>query len=253
MGKALLGKVALITGGSTGIGAAVSERFAAEGAKVAVNAHEDYERASQFVEALQAAGNEATLVRADITSAPQVSSMIEAVRDTFGPIDILVNNAGIYPRCSWASMAEADWDSVVDVNLKGQFLCAHGCYEDMVKRRRGKIINVSSNSVLLGKRDLVHYIAAKAGVIGLTRALARELGEFGVCVNCVIPGAILVERELETYPDQEDVARRLSERQCIRRRGTPADMAGAFCFLASSDSDFITGQSITVDGGWAFC
>jgi 3-oxoacyl-[acyl-carrier protein] reductase len=111
---------------------------------------------------------------------------------------------------------------------------------------------VSSNTVLLGKRNLVHYISAKAGVIGLTRALARELGEFGVCVNCVIPGAILVQHEIELYPDQEAATQRLIERQCIKRRGTPKDLTGLFVFLASTESDFITGQAINVDGGWAF-
>ena len=252
MDEVLRGRVALITGGATGIGAAIVERFASEGARVAVNVCEDEENAAAFVERLRIAGKEVVLFRADVTSATQVAEMMTAIRGRLGPIDIPVNNAGIYPRCSWESMAEADWDRVVDVNLKGQFLCAHSCYEDMVTRRSGKIINVSSNSVLLGKRELVHYISAKAGVIGLTRALARELGEFGICVNCVIPGAILVERELELYPDQEDVARRLADRQCIRRRGTPSDVAGVFCFLASRDSDFITGQSINVDGGWAF-
>jgi 3-oxoacyl-[acyl-carrier protein] reductase len=251
MAGRLDGKVAIVTGGASGIGAAVTRRFACDGAKVAINVLDLDSDATELREALLAAGHIAELFRADVSRSDQVKRMIMEVHEQFGLIDVLVNNAGVYPRADWRTLSEEAWDRVIDVDLKGQFLCAQTCYVDMIERGGGKIINVGSNLALLGRKELAHYIAAKAGTIGLTRALAKELGEFGVCVNCILPGAIQVKRELELYSDQEALHKRVIERQCIKRRGMPEDVVGLFSFLASSESDFITGQTIVIDGGIA--
>jgi len=244
-------KVAIVTGSSQGIGAAVALAYAAEGARVCVNYYSYAEGAQQVVQRIRAQGGEAIAVQADVSQADQVQRMVRATREAFGPIDVLVNNAGSYPRCKWEDITEEIWDRIIDVNLKSQFLCAKAVTDEMCTRRSGKIINVGSVTFLVGMKNIAHYISAKGGVIGLTRALARELGEYNICVNCIIPGAIYVPRELEIAPDQEKLYEWLMERQAIQRRGTPADMAGAFIFFASPESDFITGQCLNVDGGWA--
>ena len=244
-------KVAVVTGSSQGIGEAVALAFAAEGAKVCINYHSCATGAQQVAEWIRAMGQEAIVVQADVSQAEQVQSMIQTTRNAFGPIDILVNNAGAYPRCSWEDLTENTWDRIVDINLKSQFLCARAVSDEMCERRSGKIINVSSQAFLVGVKGLAHYTAAKGGVIGLTRAMARELGEFTVCVNCIIPGAILVPKELEVAPDRDKVHAMLMDRQAIKRRGYPEDMVGAFVFFASPESDFVTGQCLNIDGGWA--
>ena len=244
-------KVAIVTGASQGIGEAVALAFAANGARVCVTYHTYVRGAEQVVARIQAQGGEAIAVQVDVSRGDQVARMVAATRKAFGPIDILVNNAGAYPRCRWQDLTEDIWDRMIEVNLKGQYLCAKAVSDEMCARRSGKIINVSSVTFLVGKKDLAHYIAAKGGVIGLTRALARDLGEYNVCVNCVIPGAILVPRELEIAPDQEETNAWLMERQALQRRGLPEDMVGAFLYFASSESDFVTGQCLNVDGGWA--
>jgi 3-oxoacyl-[acyl-carrier protein] reductase len=244
-------KTAIITGSSQGIGEAVALAFAAEGARVCVNYYSYAQGAESVVARIRAQGGQAIAVQADVSQADEVARMVQTTRNAFGPIDILVNNAAIYPRCAWQDMTEEAWDRIMDTDLKGQFLCAKAVSDEMCARRTGKIINVSSVTYLVGMKNLVHYISAKGGVVGLTRALARELGEYNVCVNCVIPGAILVPRELEVAPDQEATYAMLMERQAIQRRGVAQDMVGAFLLFASSEGDFITGQCLNVDGGWA--
>jgi len=243
-------KVAIVTGSSQGIGQSVALGFAAEGAHVCVTYRSYREGGERVVQQIRDMGRRAILVELDQSQADQVERMVVATRQSLGPVDILVNNAATYPRCSWQEMSEAKWDRMLDVNLKGQFLCAHAVTDEMISRGQGKVINVSSVTFLAGMKNLTHYIASKGGTIGLTRGMARELGEFGICVNAVIPGAIMTPREIELSPDSESTYKWAMERQAIQRRVLPEDMVGAFVFLASSDSDFCTGQSINIDGGW---
>jgi len=257
----LQNKVTIITGSSQGIGRAVALGFAQEGAKIALNyyAGDDQDRREVFQQraeaaltAVRQAGAEAIMVEADVGRANEVARLFARTRQILGTVDILVNNAGIYPRTPWATLDEETWDQVIEVNLKGAFLCAKAAVPDMIRKNYGKIINVSSVTFLLGTHpDLAPYLSSKAGVIGLTRALARDLGPHNIQVNVITPGAIQTETELELFPKRDELATYLYERQCLKRRGTPEDMVGAFLFLASAESDFITGQTLNVDGGWA--
>jgi len=246
-------KVALITGGSTGIGREVCFAFAAEGAKVAVNYIGAEEKARNVVEAIEASGGQAMAVYADVSDEAQVNAMVETVGRAWGGIDILVNNAGIYPRKEWHEITGDEWDRVQAVNLKSCFLTSKAVFPHMRAKGYGKIINVSSVTFWRGQKGFVHYVASKGGVIGFTRALSREVGKHGITVNAISPGAVLTEQELIDMPDaeeQEQARRYFAEEQAIPRRQLPADMVGAFLFLASPDSDFTTGQTVNVDGGW---
>ncbi|MBI3941469.1 MAG: 3-oxoacyl-ACP reductase FabG [Chloroflexi bacterium] len=263
----LANKVALITGSSRGIGKAVALAFAREGADLLLNYYAGSEtgreeknrrQAEETLAEVLASGNQvrpgmkAAMINADISRPEDVDRMFGEARRSLGPIDILVNNAGVYPRTPWLELDPQTFDNMIDVHLKGAYLCSRAVTPDLIEKGYGKIINVSSVTVHLGIHEgLAHYISAKAGVIGLTRALARELGKYNVQVNAISPGAIQVEMELEVEPDQAALATFLNERQCLKRRGTPEDMAGTYVFLASHESDFITGQLINVDGGWA--
>lgn len=246
------GKVILITGSSVGIGRAAAIGLARRGAKLGVNYRTHRVEAETTAEEIRGAGGEVCLVQADVSHADQVKRMVETVRATFGRIDVLINNAGIYPRQPFAEMTFQDWQRILEVNLNG---CFHTCREvlpEMVRRGYGKIINVSTVCFAVPQADMAHYLASKGGIIGLTRALAREYGPHGVRVNAVAPGAILVEEELRWFPDQQDVLAKCLAVQSLKYRGLPEHLVGTFAFLASEDSDFITGQTIYVDGGWTY-
>ncbi|TNJ61206.1 3-oxoacyl-ACP reductase FabG [Paenibacillus hemerocallicola] len=246
-------KVALVTGGSTGIGREVCLAFAAEGARVAVNYIGPEEKAKEVVSAIEAAGGHAMAVFADVSDEGQVNAMVEAVGRAWGGVDILVNNAGIYPRKEWHEITGDEWDRVQAVNLKSCFLTSKAVFPHMKDKGYGKIINVSSVTFWRGQKGFVHYVASKGGVVGFTRALSREVGMHGITVNTISPGAVLTEQELLDMPDaaeREKTRLYLEEEQAIPRRQLPPDMVGAFLFLASSDSDFTTGQTVNVDGGW---
>jgi len=243
-------RVAIVTGGSRGIGRAACLGLAAEGARVVVNYLSRADKAAEVVQLIAAAGGEAFAFQADVSSAADVQRMTEAACEAFGGIDILINNAGMDPRRPWDQITEDEWDRLMAVNLKSQFLCARTVVPYMKERGKGKIINLTSIVYFVGFTDLLHYSATKGGVIGLTRALARELGRDHINVNAIAPGAIQTEAEMEEFPDQEAMAAMLAEKQCLPRRITPEDLIGTFVFLASDDSDPITGQTIMVDGGW---
>jgi 3-oxoacyl-[acyl-carrier protein] reductase len=243
-------RVALVTGGARGIGAAVCAAYAREGAAVVINYHRRQELAEQVANEIQTAGGRAIAVQGDVSQADDVRAMVETAHDAFGSIDILVANAAIYPRGHWHLIAEDEWDRVMAVNLKGAFLCAQAVYADMQRKHYGKIITVGSVVAELGWGPFLHYVTTKSGLVGFTRSLAREVGPKGIRVNCVMPGAIQTEQELADFPDQAELATFLAERQCLPQRGRPDDMVGAFVYLASHDSDFMTGQVMTVDGGW---
>lgn len=244
-------KVAIITGAGNGIGRATAIRFANEGASVVV-ADIDDEGGEETVRTIRDAGGAALFTRTDVSDDDQIQAMVEATHDAFGPVDILVNNAAYYPRSAWTEITEAEWDRMMAVNLKSCFLCSRAVYPDMQARGAGKIINVSSVTFLLGQPlNNLHYISSKGGIVGFTRALAREVGDACINVNCITPGAIQTEAEKRLFPDQERLAEEMAELQCITRRGVPNDVAGVMVFLASSDSDFMSGQTVNVDGGWA--
>ncbi|WP_409342425.1 SDR family NAD(P)-dependent oxidoreductase [Paenibacillus sp. MBLB4367] len=245
-------KVALVTGGATGIGKAVCLAYAAEGAKVVVNYWNTPEEAEQVVAAILEAGGQAMMQQADVSSAADVERMIREVGAVWGGVDIVVNNAGIYPNKTWFTITEEEWDRVMNVNLKSCFLLSKAVFPYMKERRYGKIINVSSVTFLRGQKGFVHYVASKGGIVGFTRALAREVGEHGISVNAISPGAVLTEQELLTYDEESraESAVYLAKEQCFSRRELPSDMVGGFVFLASPDSDFVTGQLLNIDGGW---
>lgn len=247
----LKNRVAIVTGASRGIGNAVIRRYAREGAHVVLNYLEHEPDVSNTVKELESQGTQILAYRADVTRTEQIEAMVSATIERFGQIDILVNNAGVYPRKSWHEITESEWDHVLNVNLKGAFLCCKAVYPHMKAQKAGRIINVSSVTFWNGAENLAHYIASKGGIIGLTRALARELGRDNIGINAITPGAVLTETELEMFGDQqEEFARQFAELQSFPRRQIPEDVVGAFVFLASGDSNFITGQTLNVDGGW---
>jgi 3-oxoacyl-[acyl-carrier protein] reductase len=246
----LADQVAIVTGGARGIGRAVCLGYARAGAKVVI-ADILIEAGRKIEEFINASGGESLFCECDVSNEAQVNHLIETSVNRFSGIDILVNNAGVDPRQFWHEVTGEQWDLVLDINLKSQFLCAQAVFPHMKSKGKGKIINVASVVHFLGFQDLIHYSASKGGVIGFTRALAREVGKHHINVNCIAPGAVKTEKEIEEFPDQEALAAILAEKQCIPDRIMPEDLIGTFIFLASTDSDPITGQTILVDGGWA--
>ncbi|GGD47498.1 SDR family NAD(P)-dependent oxidoreductase [Paenibacillus nasutitermitis] len=245
-------KVAIVTGSSRSIGAQIAKRFAREGAKVVVNYPTEPELAEEVVRQIQSEGGEAFAFRADVTKEAEVQAMVAETVARFGTVHILVNNAGIDPRQAWYEITDADWDLVMDTNVRSQLYTAKAVYPYMQKQQYGKIINVSSVTQFTGQKNFLHYVTSKGAIIGFTRALAREVGNDGITVNCITPGAVLTESEGEdelNY-DPAETARRMATLQSIPRRETAEDLEGAFVFFAAPDSDFITGQTLNVDGGW---
>lgn len=240
---------AIVTGAASGIGEAIATQFGREGASVAL-ADINYELAQEVSTHIKNQGKEAVAVDVDVSDEKSVDRMVKKVLEEFGGIDILVNNAGIYPRYVWYDMTPEQWDRIQAVNLKGHFLCSRAAFPHLKQNNAGKIINISSVTYWLGQpRNLVHYIASKGGVIGFTRALAHELGEFNIQVNAITPGAVETEEEKKVATAEMVTA--IVANQCLRRRVLPRDIARTAVFLASSDADMITGQTINVDGGWA--
>ncbi|GIP33288.1 SDR family NAD(P)-dependent oxidoreductase [Paenibacillus sp. J2TS4] len=245
-------RVAIITGSSRSIGAAVAKRYAREGAKVVINYRTHPELAEQVKENIVAAGGEAFAIQADVSREEDVHRMVEETVRRYGKIDILVNNAAMDPRKIWHEITTEEWDALMGVNVRSQFLCAKAVFPYMKAQSYGKIINVSSVTFFTGQKQFLHYVTSKGAIIGFTRALAREVGEDSITVNCITPGAVLTETEYEKVSLEtiEESAVFLAKAQCFSRREVAADVEGAFVFLASSDSDFITGQTLNVDGGW---
>ncbi|HWI60302.1 MAG TPA: 3-oxoacyl-[acyl-carrier-protein] reductase [Symbiobacteriaceae bacterium] len=239
-------RVAIVTGASGALGKAIATALAAEGAAVVVNYARNAQSATELVETIKAAGGEALAVQADIATPEGAEALVKAAAESFGKVDILVNNAGITRDGLVMRMKEEDWDAVLDTNLKGVFLCTKAVARPMLKARYGRIINIGSVSGLLGVAGQANYSAAKAGMIGLTRATAREFGSRGITVNCVTPGAIEAGMLLELNEEQ-----RASYLKGIplERFGKPEDVAAAVVFLAGPGADYITGQTLPVDGG----
>lgn len=245
------GKVALITGGGRGIGAAAAARFAREGAAVAVSDME-LGPAEETAAAITAAGGKALAVRCDATDRPQVEAMVAQAVEKFGRLDILVTCAGITRDNLIHKMTDDDWDGVIDTHLKGTFLTAQAAQKHMVQQRSGKIVVISSTSAL-GNRGQTNYSAAKAGIQGMARTLAIELGPFNVNVNCVAPGFVVTRMTEATAARMgisfEEMKAAAIERTPLRRVGQPEDIASVIAFLCSEDASFVTGQVIYVRGG----
>lgn len=237
-------KIVVVTGGAQGIGKEIAVGFAKEKAKVVIFDVND-EQLEQTVGELKGY-TEAALAKVDVTNLGEVEKNINKIIDNFGRVDILVNNAGITRDNLFLRLSESDWDKVLAVNLKGAFNCVKAVNRAMLKQRSGKIINISSIIGIVGNFGQANYAASKAGMIGLTKSLAREFGARGVNVNAVAPGYI---RTAMTEKLDERIKEEMLKRIPLARMGEPGDVAKAVLFLASSDADYITGQVIVVDGG----
>ena len=242
------GKTALVTGGSRGLGRAVCLELAKGGASVVLCYAGNEAAAQETVREIEALGAKALAICCDVSDAAQVDALVKAAVETFGRIDILVNNAGITRDNLLMRMSEADFDAVISTNLKGTFLCMKAVSRLMLKQRYGRIVNLSSVVGLRGNAGQVNYAASKAGIIGMTKSLAKELASRGVTVNAVAPGFI----ETDMTAALTDAARAAAQGSIpMNRLGAPEDVAKAAAFLASDDAAYITGQVLAVDGGMA--
>ncbi|MGM9920628.1 MAG: 3-oxoacyl-[acyl-carrier-protein] reductase [Bhargavaea sp.] len=245
MGK-LAGKSAIVTGASRGIGRAIAIALANEGAKVAVNFAGSEEKAAETVRMIEEAGGEAFAIRASVSSQEDVKQLVDETMERFGAVDILVNNAGITKDNLLMRMKEEEWDDVLSTNLKGVFLCTKAVARPMMKKRSGTIVNLASVVGVAGNAGQANYVAAKAGVIGLTKTAAKELAARGIRVNAVAPGFITTDM---TDKLPEEVKEGMLGQIPLGRLGDPEHVARAVVFLASEDSAYITGQTLHVDGG----
>ncbi|MHB1167621.1 MAG: 3-oxoacyl-[acyl-carrier-protein] reductase, partial [Carboxydocellales bacterium] len=230
-------KVAIVTGSSRGIGKAIALKLAERGAKVVVNYAGSAPAAEEVVETILAKGGQAIAVQANVGDQLEAENLIKTALDTFGHVDILVNNAGITRDGLLLRMKEADWDAVMDTNLKGVYLCTKAVLRPMMKQRQGAIINITSVVGLTGNAGQANYAAAKAGIIGFTKSIAQEIGSRGITVNAIAPGFITTDM---TANLGEAVIKELESKIPLERLGNPEDIAGAVVFLASSDARYIT-------------
>ncbi|WP_400194404.1 3-oxoacyl-[acyl-carrier-protein] reductase [Lysinibacillus telephonicus] len=245
MGK-LDGKTAVVTGASRGIGRAIALQLASEGVNVVVNFSGSEQKAQQVVEEINSLGAKAIAVQANVADNESVQSLMNAAIEQFGSIDILVNNAGITRDNLIMRMKEEEWDDVINTNLKGVFLCTKAVTRQMMKQRSGRIINITSIVGVMGNAGQANYVAAKAGVIGLTKTTARELASRNILVNAIAPGFITTEMT-DALP--EEVKSSMLSQIPLGSLGEPEHIAKAVVFLASEDSNYMTGQTLHIDGG----
>lgn len=239
-------KVALVTGASRGIGRAIALDLAKNGASVAVNFAGNEAKANEVVDEIKANGGNAFAIKADVSNSDEVTQMIKEVINQFGQLDILVNNAGITRDNLLMRMKDTEWDDVINTNLKGVFLCTKGVTRQMMKQRCGRIINIASVVGVSGNPGQANYVAAKAGVIGLTKTTAKELASRNITVNAVAPGFITTDMTDELT---EDLKAELLKQIPLATLGEPSDIAHTVTFLASEKSKYITGQTLHVNGG----
>jgi NAD(P)-dependent dehydrogenase (short-subunit alcohol dehydrogenase family) len=248
----LEGRVVIITGAGQGIGRIYAHRMAEAGA-IPVIAEIDEGRCNHVSEEIRSAGRRCLAFPTDVANRESVESTIRHTLESTGRIDVLVNNAAIYSRLSrgtFDTLPLQEWDDVLRTNVTGAFLCARAVLPAMRRAKWGRIVHISSSTVLLGRPNFLHYVTSKAALIGMTRAMARELGPDGITVNSILPG--LTKTEIDAAGVTEQVWQTIIDRQCIKRSEVPDDIASVLLFLASSASGFITGQSIVVDGGAAY-
>lgn len=242
----LTGKVALVTGGSRGIGAAIVKKLASQGAKVVINYLFDLEEANALLSEIIELGGEGSVVIGDVSDFESSKAMIDACYEKYGRLDVLVNNAGITKDSLMMRMSEADFDSVINVNLKGTWNAIKHSTKKFMKQRSGSIINISSVVGIMGNPGQVNYVASKAGIIGLTKTLSKEFGPRGITVNAIAPGFIQTPM---TDVLSDEVKQAMMDSIPLKQFGTPNDIANAVAFLASDEARYITGQVISVNGG----
>lgn len=241
----LEGKISLITGGARGIGKEIALRFAKEGSNIAI-CDVNIELLEQTAEEIRGMDREVLVFKADVTSLTEVQDMLDKILDKFKKLDILINNAGITRDNLVLRMSEEDWDRVIAVNLKGTFVCIKAASKIMLKQRFGKIVNLASIIGIMGNIGQANYSASKAGIIGLTKSVAKELAPRGVCVNAIAPGFIKTEM---TAKLPEEIQKKMLSVIPLGRFGEPKDVADLALFLSSESSSYITGQVIQIDGG----
>ena len=241
-----------MTGAARGLGKAYALRLAAEGAKAVVA---DILDGGEVVEAIKKMGGDAIAVKTDVTSEESTHEMAAKTIESFRRVDVLVNNAAMFATIEkrpFSQISVEEWDALMAVNLRGPFLCARAVYPQMKKQGKGKIINVSSSTFFKGVPYFLHYVTSKGGIIAMTRSMAREVGDAGITVNAIAPGYTHTDYLKGNPQDPPEVTKAIIASQCVKRPSTTDDMAGTIVFLASDDSDFISGQTIAVDGGSVF-
>lgn len=241
-------KIALVTGGSRGIGKEIALALARDGINIAISFGSNSESAMKVIEEIKSFGVDAIAVKSDVSISEDVTNLVKSVEESLGTIDILVNNAGITKDNLLIRMTEEDWDNVMDINLKGVFLCTKAVSRSMMKKRYGKIINITSVVGITGNAGQGNYAASKAGVIGFTKSMAKELASRGIRVNAVAPGFIQTDM---TDVLKEEIKSEMLKMIPLNTMGNPSDIANLVAFLASEKSDYITGQVIKIDGGMA--
>lgn len=242
----LNGKVALVTGASRGIGKAIALELAKQGAKVAVNYAGNEKKANEVVAEIKALGSEAIAIKANVANSQEAAAMVKETIATFGSLEILVNNAGITRDGLIMRMKDDDWDDVINTNLKGVFNCSKAVTRQMMKQRYGRIVNISSVVGVLGNAGQANYVAAKAGVIGLTKSLARELANRNITANAVAPGFIETDMTEELTAE---IKQELMKQIPLGKLGSATDVSKVVRFLVSEDANYMTGQTLHVDGG----
>ena len=244
----LSGKTALVTGGTRGIGRAIVQTLAAAGADVAFTYRSSTDTANALVAELEESGRRALAFQGDAADGDHAQEAVQGTLDAFGRLDVLVNNAGITRDTLLIRMKDEDWDAVLDTNLKGAFLFCRAAYRPMMKQRAGAVINIASIVGVTGNPGQVNYAASKAGLIGLTKSLARELGGRGVTANVVAPGYVATDMTADLTDDQQSA---MADQIPLGRVASPADVAGAVLYFASPLATYVTGQVLCVDGGLA--
>ncbi len=242
----LTGKVALVTGGSRGIGRSICTQLAAHGAAVAINYNQSAEQAEDLRQKIEAAGGKAITVQADVRQPADAERMVEETVAALGRLDVLVNNAGFNRDTLILRMSLEDWDEVMELNLRAVFICTKTALRRMMKQRWGRIINIGSVSGLTGNAGQANYAAAKAGLVGFTRAVAREMGSRSITANLVMPGLVITEL---TKDIRQEIVDGVKQRLLVDRMGKPEDISASVVYLASDEAAYVTGQVLSVDGG----